>query len=607
MRNFKTRALALCLLLMLALPAHAAYAVTAQRAVLSKKTAVIDLDDTLTLTARVYPAGASQDVVWKSGNNAIATVEDGVVTPKRAGRVKIGVRPAGAKAWSVCLVSIQNGETGGGTVKPTRITLSRASLNLAIGDQETLTASITPSAAPQSVKWQSSNSSVALVTSGGVVTGRKAGSALIRATSTANTALHKTIRVTVGEAASNAPTRLTLSPDTSVVGVGEKLTLTVTPEPASASASVVWASSNTGVLRVQNGVLYGVRAGKATVRVRSKLDKTVYTDRQIVVQDPGKPASVAIREDDSYMNKGDTLSLHATVLPEAATQSVSWSSSKPTVAVVSSSGVVTARSEGRTVITVKTSVGGLTDNIEITVLEDRRTTETPALTTAVSGIPSNLAKIDAIRVSAYGELESLVAKREISSSEKAQRKNILNDAFAMYRFPWMTSRPIRYWNGDYYYTPGKVYYGVPYTQTKRTYNVMKLLEGRFYQQSGNYYQATNMQDVIYPGNDCSSFVSMSIWGPNSASSFLNSTAMYGSPIYKTIGFNEMRPGDIMVRDGHVVMFLYYTDASKSSVMVIEQGGAGESEMPKTVACRLKKLSYYSASGRYIARRKSSFD
>jgi uncharacterized protein YjdB len=65
---------------------------------------------------------------------------------------------------------------------------------------------------------------------------------------------------------------------------------------------------------------------------------------------------------------GHSASLAASVLPATATDpAVSWTSSKPAVATVSASGEVTAALSGETVITVKSSDGGLSDYCLVSV------------------------------------------------------------------------------------------------------------------------------------------------------------------------------------------------------------------------------------------------
>ena len=69
------------------------------------------------------------------------------------------------------------------SVAVTGVTLDKTSLDLNLGKSETLTATVTPSnASDKTVTWSSSNTAVATVSSDGVVTGVKAGTATITAT-----------------------------------------------------------------------------------------------------------------------------------------------------------------------------------------------------------------------------------------------------------------------------------------------------------------------------------------------------------------------------------------------------------------------------------------
>jgi len=91
--------------------------------------------------------------------------------------------------------------------------------------------------------------------------------------------------------------------------------------------------------------------------------------------------SVSLNKSSVILEKGETLSLSATVSPSNATnKSVTWSSSNTSVAAVSSSGVVTAKSVGTATITVKTSDGSKTAKCTITVKEG---------TVAVTGVSLN--------------------------------------------------------------------------------------------------------------------------------------------------------------------------------------------------------------------------
>ena len=76
------------------------------------------------------------------------------------------------------------------------------------------------------------------------------------------------------------------------------------------------------------------------------------------------------------MYKGKSATLKATVTPDTAlNKEVSWTSSNESVATVNNNGVVSAISEGTTVITVKTSEGGYTATCALTVIAEEE--ETP--------------------------------------------------------------------------------------------------------------------------------------------------------------------------------------------------------------------------------------
>lgn len=68
-----------------------------------------------------------------------------------------------------------------------------------------------------------------------------------------------------------------------------------------------------------------------------------------------KSKSVALTVDSVTIGIGDVIVLEGKMKPENSTDTMKWSSSQPNVATVNKYGVVTALSEGETIITVKTS------------------------------------------------------------------------------------------------------------------------------------------------------------------------------------------------------------------------------------------------------------
>lgn len=141
--------------------------------------------NTSQLTATVFPADTP--VTWSSSNTGVATVSgSGTVTAVGPGTAVITASAGGCTA--TCTVTV--------SVPITGITLSPATLDLAVNGQETLTAAVEPADADQTVTWTSDNPAVASVDASGTVTGVGKGTAVVTAT-TADGAYQASCTVTV--------------------------------------------------------------------------------------------------------------------------------------------------------------------------------------------------------------------------------------------------------------------------------------------------------------------------------------------------------------------------------------------------------------------------
>jgi uncharacterized protein YjdB len=144
------------------------------------QTDTIGVNTTLALNAVVSPNNATnKNVTWTSGNTSVATVTSaGVVKGIATGKAIITVTTAdgGFKATSTIYVS-------NSIVPVTGVTLNLAIDSIKANESVTLIAGVLPSnAINKNVSWKSSNTSVATVSSIGVVTGVSAGSATITVT-----------------------------------------------------------------------------------------------------------------------------------------------------------------------------------------------------------------------------------------------------------------------------------------------------------------------------------------------------------------------------------------------------------------------------------------
>ena len=156
-------------------------------------------------------------------------------------------------------------------VAVTGISLDKTSLSLIVGNTEHITATVKPDdATDKSVFWVSMNERIATVDQSGNVTAVGAGTTTVNAVATSNQDISATCQVTA-VAATVAVTGVSLSKTSLSLteGASEKLLATVSPSNAT-NKSVTWSSSDDSVATVdQSGNVTAVKAGTATITVRT--------------------------------------------------------------------------------------------------------------------------------------------------------------------------------------------------------------------------------------------------------------------------------------------------------------------------------------------------
>lgn len=169
------------------------------------------------------------------------------------------------------------------TVAVSSVSLSKTSITLTEGDKETLTATVLPNnATDKTVEWSSSNTSVASV-SNGTVTAIKAGTTTITVKTkdggkTATCAVTVNAKMIPVSDVTLNKTELTLTE-----GNSETLSATVKPDNAT-DKTVSWTSSDATVASVDdNGKVTAVKAGTATITVKTKDGEKTATCKITVV------------------------------------------------------------------------------------------------------------------------------------------------------------------------------------------------------------------------------------------------------------------------------------------------------------------------------------
>ena len=345
--------------------------------------------DTEILTATISPSDASnKDMKWSSSDEGVATVDaNGKVTAKAAGTATITVTTEDGGKTATCTVTVSSK-----VINVSGVTLTPSTTELIIGGTVSIAAEVSPSdASDKSVTWSSSDESVATVSSTGVVTAKSVGTAVITVTTT-DGGKTATCTVTVNPI---LVTGVSVSPATLALTEGENQTLSATVSPDNATdKSVTWSSSDESVATVDaDGKVTAKAKGTATITAKAndgsnKSGSCTVTVSEMVYHVTG----VSLNTNTITLTIGGIQTLSATVAPEnASNKDVSWSSSDESVATVSSTGVVTAKSVGTAVITVTTTDGGKTATCTVTVdpIHVSGVTMNPTTATIVVGNTQN--------------------------------------------------------------------------------------------------------------------------------------------------------------------------------------------------------------------------
>ncbi|HHV13704.1 MAG TPA: Ig domain-containing protein [Clostridiales bacterium] len=274
------------------------------------------------------------------------------------------------------------------------IILSQYKATADIGDQLHI-AAVTSTG--KSVTWKSSDSKIASVNTYGVVTAKKAGTAIITAKLKNAEA---SCQVTVNK------TKVTISKEKASIERGETLRLSAS---TSNESPITWKSSKKSIATVDEyGKVTGLKPGETTITASADGTSAVC---QVTVKLP----TVQLKQASATLYRGKTLQLSATV---SSSVKPTWKTNKKSVALVDATGTVTAIKHGTAIITA--TVDGVTQTCEITVQKPEITLSLTELTLNKGDSATLSAKVSSgnrptwtssnpniVSVNAYGDVKAL--------------------------------------------------------------------------------------------------------------------------------------------------------------------------------------------------------
>ena len=316
------------------------------------------------LVATVTPTQANQKVSWSSSNGNIAKVDSkGRVTPVSNGTCKIiATTTDGTNRTASCDVTVDVKFVTGISFDFNSYTITN------VNQTPVFNPNITPSdAEDKNVRWSSSNTKVATVSSSGVIKAAGNGTCKITATTTDGTNLSASFNITVNIKA----TKITMDKTKIELTTGketEKITSSI--EPSIANKAVKYTSSNTSIATVSSdGVV--TAAGSGTCRIiATTTDGSKVTASCDVTVDI-KTTGMKLDKTNYTFNKAETIKINPVITPSKASKKLTWTSSNTKVAIVSSDGKVTPVGKGTCKITATTTDGtnlsascNITSNVE---------------------------------------------------------------------------------------------------------------------------------------------------------------------------------------------------------------------------------------------------
>lgn len=339
--------------------------------------------DVKTFTATVAPTNATDATLdWTSSDITIATVSGGVVTAKAAGTVSItATSKSTPSVKSSVVITITD-------ILPSAISIAPTGIqNISVGGSTVLTATITPAdAADQKVLWTSSNDLLATVDATGKVTGVKAGTVTITATSNALSTVKTTATVVVSDV---LVTKIDVTPTTLslIKGQTSQLSASVTPLNAT-KKTYTWSSSSANVTVDASGNIKAVSVGSATITATAD-DASGIKGTCVVTVTPVMPVSIAASDIALLTSETTGKTITYSFTPDSTTdKTVTFLSTDPSIATVDASGLVKPVGVGSTTITITSSALStvkkvINVNVSATVVEVSSVTlDFPAITLA---------------------------------------------------------------------------------------------------------------------------------------------------------------------------------------------------------------------------------
>lgn len=294
-----------------------------------------------------------EDFNYTVSDESVATVKNGVIFPKKEGRVDVKITSGnGISAFKIYNVKYF----------PLEDIEMTSSNMLFVGENSKIEYVLKPNnASNKTLTWSSSDNNILYVNQAGVLTAKNSGNVIITAISPDG--LKKDFEINVIKAVNE----IILDNSNVRVEKGKSVQIKFNIEPSDIDLnSLKWSSNDNNIATVENGNITGVSSGITFVTVKSLngVSKTINVEVYEIF-----PEQIKINEyGEITLKKGNTKQLNTSIYPsDASDKTIKWTSSNNSIVSVDN-GKLTAQGRGEATITAKTS-NNKSASIKVTVRE----------------------------------------------------------------------------------------------------------------------------------------------------------------------------------------------------------------------------------------------
>lgn len=322
----------------------------------------VNVDSSITVTPIFTPVTAhDKSMTWTIANPNIARVEaegisDAKVTGVTPGTTMLLGTASDGGFTVACLIRVNPKPVANNT----KVTVSPTTKFLKVGKSFYVTAAVTGTS-NKKVKWSTSKKSVATVSSGGKVKGKKIGTAYIKAAARDGSGAFARCRVRVVRMVK----RLRLNKDSANLLVGDTLKLKAKITPKNATIKKVnWSTSDRTIAEVSSsGRVLGVAEGIVKITARTTDGSNKSATCIVRVREPVEATGVTVANSELTIAKGRARQSGIVAAPANTTTKIRYYSDNKKVATVDKRGKIRTKRVGQATIYGETANGkrGYTD------------------------------------------------------------------------------------------------------------------------------------------------------------------------------------------------------------------------------------------------------